>query len=72
MEVFVSAYKPDHQKIFLEAGLSPRGYIPSWNYNQKKNVFEDCILFNKFEGKIDKNIQLIPEGKELLNSLKLI
>jgi len=72
MEVFVSAYKPDHQKIFLEAGLSPRGYIPSWNYNQKKNVFEDCILFNEFKGKIDENIQLISEGKELLNCLNLI
>ena len=71
-EVFVSAYKPDHQKILLEAGLSPRGYIPSWNYNQKKNVFEDCILFNEFKGKIDKNIQLISEGKELLNCLNLI
>ena len=71
-EVFVSAYEPNHQKIFLDAGLSPRGYIPSWNYNQKRKYFEDYILFNYFEGKIDENIQLIPEGIELLKSLNFL
>jgi len=70
-EVFVSAYKPNHQKIFLDAGLSPRGYIPSWKYIQEKNYFEDHILFNYFEGKIDGNIQLIPEGRELLKCLNI-
>jgi len=71
-EVFVSAYEPNHQKIFLDAGLSPRGYIPSWNYNQKRKYFEDYILFNYFEGKIDEDIQLIPKGIELLKSLNFL
>lgn len=68
-EVFVSAYEPEHQKIFLDSELSPRGYVPSWKYNQEKDVFEDCILFNYFEGEIDGNIQLIPEGEELIRCL---
>jgi len=70
-EVFVSAYKPEHQKLFYEAGLSPRGYIPSWEFNNQKNVFEDNILFNWFEGDIDDGIQLIEEGKGLLSVLGL-
>ena len=68
-EAFVSAYDASHQTIFQNAGLSPRGYIPSWKFNQKKNRLEDFILFNSFEGKISKNIQLIDEGKKLLNYL---
>lgn len=70
-EVFVSAYKPDHQKIFHDAGLSPRGYVPSWNYNKENRIFEDYILFNHFEGTIDKDIQVIDEGKDLLIALEL-
>ena len=68
-EVFVSAYEPEHQKIFLDSKLCPRGYVPSWKYNQEKEIFEDYILFNYFEGEIDGNIQLIPEGEELLRCL---
>ncbi|MFX1365877.1 MAG: GNAT family N-acetyltransferase [Promethearchaeota archaeon] len=67
-EVFVSAYEPSHQQIFLEFGLNPRGYVPSWNYNQKTDKFEDCILFNWYEGDIN-NIRLLDEGKSLLESL---
>ena len=70
-EAFISAYEPEHQKIFQKIGLSPRGYIPSWNFNRKQGFFEDCILFNRFEGKINENIQLLPEGRELLNYLYL-
>ncbi|MFW9873824.1 MAG: DUF998 domain-containing protein [Candidatus Thorarchaeota archaeon] len=70
-EVFISAYKPEHQKLFLEAGLFPRGYIPSWDYNKKEDVFEDKILFNWFKGSINKRIQLIDEGLRLLNILEL-
>lgn len=70
-EVFVSAYEPEHQKIFLESKLSPRGYVPSWKYNQEKDIFEDYILFNHYEGEIDRNIQLIPEGEELIRCLNL-
>ncbi|NVM34498.1 MAG: DUF998 domain-containing protein [Candidatus Lokiarchaeota archaeon] len=67
-EAFISAYKPAHQKIFSELGLHPSGYVPSWKYNQKTGTFEDCILFNWFEGEIN-NIRLLDEGKDLLEIL---
>ncbi len=70
-EAFISAYEPEHQKIFLDLGLTPRGYIPSWQYDQDKGCFEDHVLFNYYEGKIDKNIQLIEEGVELIRILKI-
>lgn len=68
-EVFVSAYDPTHQKMFFEFGLKPRGYIPSWNYNINLDKFEDCILFNWFKGEIRRDIQLLEEGKELVEIL---
>ena len=70
-EVFVSAYEPEHQKMFLDIGLMPRGYVPSWKYNYKKKNFEDSILFNYYQGNVDKNLKLIEEGKELLNYIQL-
>jgi len=70
-EAFISAYKPTHQKIFSDAGLSPRGYVPSWIYNKNKGKFEDYILFNHYEGNISNEIQLISEGQELLQILEL-
>ena len=70
-EAFISAYKPTHQKIFHNAGLAPRGYIPSWIYNNNKEVFEDYILFNYYKGQISDDIQLISEGQELLQVLEL-
>ncbi|MFX1273614.1 MAG: hypothetical protein ACFFBP_11600 [Promethearchaeota archaeon] len=71
IEVFVSAHKPEHQKIFFELGLSPRGYIPSWRYNKNEDSFEDYIVFNQYHGKIDENIQLMDEEQELLCCLRL-
>ncbi|MFX0021534.1 MAG: DUF998 domain-containing protein [Candidatus Hermodarchaeota archaeon] len=68
-EVFLSAYNPGHQKIFYLFNLEPRGYLPSWKYNKKSGVFEDYILFNYFEGEINPDIQLIEEGKRLLEIL---
>jgi len=68
-EAFVSGYKPSHQKVFYGVGLCPRGYVPSWNYDDKSSSFEDCILFNWCEGKISKDIKLIDEAKELLGVL---
>ena len=65
-EAFVSAYNPSHQKAFYDAGLCPRGYVPSWNYDNISGSFEDHILFNWCEGKIAKDIKLIDEAKELL------
>ncbi|MFW9969914.1 MAG: DUF998 domain-containing protein [Candidatus Odinarchaeota archaeon] len=70
-EAIISAYNCVHQKLFSNVGLSPRGYIPSWNYNDKTKSFEDAILFNWFDGKISRNIQLIDEGKKLLDVLEL-
>ncbi len=70
-EVYISAYEPTHQKIFLDAGFYPRGYIPSWKFDKKRGDFEDHVLFNFFLGFIDTNIQLIPEGQELLRHIKI-
>jgi len=70
-ECFVSAYEPRHQKIFFEAGFKPMGYVFSWEYNNKKKVFEDCVAFIYYEGNIDKNIKLIPETSELLKYLNI-
>ncbi|UCC19885.1 MAG: DUF998 domain-containing protein [Promethearchaeota archaeon] len=70
-EAFISAYEPSHQKLFYDLGLTPRGYVPSWVFNSEKEVFEDHILFNWYNGKIDPNIQLIDEGKILLDIVSL-
>jgi hypothetical protein len=72
MEAYVSAYKPLDQKLFRDAGLIPRGYIPAWKLDDKKEFFEDYIVFNYYEGKLNgntKNIEFIPEGKLLLKYL---
>jgi len=69
IECFVSSYKPKHQKIFFNAGFKPRGYVFSWEYNMLHKVFEDRIVFNYYEGEIDKNIKLIPETLKLLKVL---
>jgi len=66
-EAFVSAYNIEHQKIFLDIGLIPRGYIPSWKH--RNGIFEDYILFNHYEGELDKNLKLLEEGWELLKCL---
>ncbi len=68
-EAFVSGYEPSHQKVFYDAGLCPRGYVPSWNYDRSSESFEDYILFNWYEGKISKDIKLIDEAKKLLGVL---
>ena len=64
-EVFLSAYNPSHQKVFRDAGFSPRGYIPSWKYNKELGEFEDYILFNYFKGHVSNEIYLIQEGWDL-------
>ena len=71
LECFVSSYNPEHQKMFLNAGLTPRGYVPSWRYVERLNLYEDQILFNRYEGSIDEDIQLINEGQQLLDALNL-
>ncbi|MFX1314868.1 MAG: hypothetical protein ACFE9T_03330 [Promethearchaeota archaeon] len=69
-ECYVSAYNPLHQKVFFDAGIIPRGYVFSWEYNIKKKCFEDRIVFNYVEGDINKNLKLIPETATLLQNLK--
>jgi hypothetical membrane protein len=68
-EVFVSAYKRDHQQIFFDAGFKPRGYIPSWKYSNKNSVFKDSVLFSIFDGTINNKIQLIEQGYKLVEIL---
>jgi len=68
-EVFVSAYNTEHQKIFSDLGMIPRGYVPSWKFNDKSKSFEDYVLFNHNEEKIADNMQLLEKGKELLRYL---
>ena len=69
VESFISAYEVEHQQIFYNAGLRPRGYVPSWSYNEDTKRFEDYIVFNNFQGNLSSNIQLIDEGKKLVNYL---
>ncbi|KKM15141.1 hypothetical protein LCGC14_1699050 [marine sediment metagenome] len=68
-EVFVSAYNPEHQQIFYDAGLKPRGYIPSWECSPDVLEFNDSILFSIFNGNVSENIQLIDQGHKLLEAL---
>lgn len=72
VECFISAYKPNHQKIFCNNGFKPRGYIPFFHYNIEKGWFEDVVLFNYYKGKIDSNLKynLIPETINLYYSSK--
>ncbi len=68
LECFVSAYEPIHQRIFCDAGFKVRGYIPCWKRVERpsRETFEDSIVFNLEEGKISPDIQLIPEGQEIV------
>ncbi|MHA2390624.1 MAG: DUF998 domain-containing protein [Promethearchaeota archaeon] len=68
-EVFISAYNPQHQQIFYDAGFMPRGYVPSWNYSTNRECFEDSVLFNMFDGNMNKDIKLIKQGQELLQTI---
>ncbi|MFX1497990.1 MAG: hypothetical protein ACFFBH_10710 [Promethearchaeota archaeon] len=69
-EVFISAYRPKHQQLFYNFGFRPRGYVPCWNYDIRNNTFEDSVIFNYFEGEIT-NIDLLPQGYNLLNSIEI-
>jgi len=69
-EMFISAYQPEHQQLFYDAGFRARGYVPCWKYILEQNRFEDYIVFNYFEGKIE-SIDLLPQGYELLNCIEV-
>ncbi|NHJ24211.1 MAG: hypothetical protein EAX89_06530 [Candidatus Lokiarchaeota archaeon] len=70
VEVFVSAYNPEQQQIFYNFGFRARGYTPAWSYNKISGEFEDQIVFNYYEGKVE-HIQLLPQGWELLDLLNI-
>lgn len=70
-EAFISAYQVAHQALFSQAGLNPRGYVPSWKFNQETHKLEDHILFNWFQGPISKDIRLIKEARRFLEYLRL-
>ena len=70
-ELFVSAYTPEHQQLFYDAGFRPRGYVPSWRYCIDNDCFKDAILFNCFEGEMSKDIKLIEQGQELVEIIGL-
>lgn len=71
LEVYVSAFKPEHQKVFLEAGMRPRGYIPSWKYDEATQTSEDHIIFNSYKEEISEDIQLIQSARDLYHALDI-
>lgn len=68
VECFVSAYLPNHQRIFKETGFKIRGYVPSWQRTDSEDVeqFEDNLVFNFEKGELSDKIQLVKEGQEIL------
>lgn len=71
IEVFVSAHEAEHQQVFSDAGLIPRGYVPSWKYDKEQEWFEDYILFSHHEGELCERLELIDEAWELLEYVKV-
>jgi len=71
MECLVSAYLPEHQKLFFKLGFKPMGYLPSWEYNNRTQKLEDRILFNLYASPILAEVYLINEAKRLLEKLKI-
>jgi len=69
-ECYISSHKPNEQFVFYKMGFQPRGYISAWNYIENEGRYEDCIVFNYFTGEINKSAQIIPDGVELLKTLK--
>lgn len=69
-EFFVSAYDPQHQQLFFEVGFRARGYAPCFLYNKEELCYEDQVIFNFFKGAL-KQMELLPQGQELLELLQL-
>lgn len=69
IECFVSAYKPNHQRIFYDLGFKVRGYVPSWKRvkTQFNEIFEDHIIFNIEKGMLSPKIKFIPEVHKIFN-----
>ncbi len=72
VECMVSAREPLHQRMFLNHGFCPRGYLPSWEFDEHEKKFYDCILFNWFLPPLAPDLKLIDEGWMLLRYLNFI
>lgn len=70
-ECLVSAYKPEHQQLFRKLGFYPRGYIPSWHFNNSTKTFEDCIMFNWCKNKLQHEPKLLKSSQNLLDLVNL-
>lgn len=71
MEVFVSAYHPDHQQLFIDNGFYPCGYIPSYSLNQKSKEFEDVIPFCWFKDELTF-LKCSPEDLEFIKETNFL
>ena len=70
-EVFISAYDSIEQKIFIDAGFEPFGYIPSYKFNPEINLFEDQVLFIFNVKDVNmRNLKLLGEPREFLKTLQ--
>lgn len=67
-EIFTSAYDPKEQQLLLEFGFTPRGYVPCWCYDQRRDQFEDHLICNWFEQEVS-NLRLYGSGNELYDAL---
>lgn len=69
-ECVVSAYNPEHQRLFRKLGFSPKGYLPSWKYESLPNRFNDSILFNWAKNNIQNEVKLLPSGQQLVDIIQ--
>ena len=70
-EAFVSAYDSIEQKIFLEAGFQPFGYIPAYKFNPEIGMFEDQVLFIFQKKEVNlKNLKMLGEPREFLKTIQ--
>ena len=70
LEFYASAYHPIHQAMLFNSGLKPFGYIPCFKYVEEENVFEDQIVFIYYEGRVNRNLRMIPETENFLKEIK--
>ena len=59
IEAYISAYKPNHQKVFYQAGFRPTGYFPMYD-TALDGMYEDAIV-----------MVWLPEGTEKMLTKKL-
>ena len=69
-EIFISSYEPEFQQLLQEFGFQARGYAPCIEYNDCNGMYEDRLIFNCYNGEIEK-IELLPQGQQLYDMLGL-